>query len=333
MTSAYPIPPAELVDRVRALTAELGEWPSRRRVMRECRVGAPRADAALASLRDEGFDPAPRRAPPRRAAAPAAVSATASSGARRPPEAAPRWPLGSSGPAARSPSSPSPRTTPGNRPHRPGSHPAVSVPCRPPLGRVADTDQRPRSQHPGAGPLPFPPDPGLPPWYRHAAAFTPPPLEGTRPAVPLACPPGCRKPARRRGTQVGGTASANGSTQAFGHLLRSRREELGRTQDELVKFGGPVGKTVRRLEHGDWRDLPSTLRKMDACLDWPEGTAEQLYRGHRRFTLAPPPVPRSSRSPAQSDLIQALGTIECLARSLPPSDAATAILAIARAFA
>jgi len=62
VTSAYPIPTAELVDRVRALAAELGEWPSQRRVMRECRVGAPRADAALATLRESGFDPA---APPR----------------------------------------------------------------------------------------------------------------------------------------------------------------------------------------------------------------------------------------------------------------------------
>src|SRR2546430_11924339 len=58
MTSAYPLPPEVLVERVRALANELGEWPSQRHVMRECRVGAPRADAALAALRDEGFDPA-----------------------------------------------------------------------------------------------------------------------------------------------------------------------------------------------------------------------------------------------------------------------------------
>jgi hypothetical protein len=58
MTSAYPIPTAELIERVRALAIELGAWPSQRRVMRECRVGAPRADAALAALRREGFAPA-----------------------------------------------------------------------------------------------------------------------------------------------------------------------------------------------------------------------------------------------------------------------------------
>ena len=47
MTSAYPVSPEVLEDRVRTLAASLGDWPSQRRVMRECRVGAPRADAAL----------------------------------------------------------------------------------------------------------------------------------------------------------------------------------------------------------------------------------------------------------------------------------------------
>jgi hypothetical protein len=59
VTSTYPLSTAELVKQVRTLAAELGEWPSQRRVMRTCHVGAPRADAALAALRDEGFDPAP----------------------------------------------------------------------------------------------------------------------------------------------------------------------------------------------------------------------------------------------------------------------------------
>jgi hypothetical protein len=57
MTSAYPIPADVLEERVRALAASLGEWPSQRRVMRECRVGAPRADAALTAVKRSGFDP------------------------------------------------------------------------------------------------------------------------------------------------------------------------------------------------------------------------------------------------------------------------------------
>jgi hypothetical protein len=59
MTSVYPLPHDELVDRVRELATELGDWPSQRKVMRTCRVGSPRADAALAELRESGFDPAP----------------------------------------------------------------------------------------------------------------------------------------------------------------------------------------------------------------------------------------------------------------------------------
>jgi hypothetical protein len=61
MTAAYPIADEVLVEKVRALAAELGDWPSKRRVMRAAGVGAPRASAALATLRDEGFDPTPRR--------------------------------------------------------------------------------------------------------------------------------------------------------------------------------------------------------------------------------------------------------------------------------
>src|SRR3712207_5883367 len=59
MTSAYPIADEALVEKVRALAAELGAWPSKRRVMRTAGVGAPRAAAALDALRAEGFDPTP----------------------------------------------------------------------------------------------------------------------------------------------------------------------------------------------------------------------------------------------------------------------------------
>jgi hypothetical protein len=58
--------------------------------------------------------------------------------------------------------------------------------------------------------------------------------------------------------------------------------------------------------------LGDTDAKPDAALDWPEGATEQLHRGHLRPTPAPPPVPRPYRTPAQSDLLQALGMIECL---------------------
>lgn len=57
MTSAYPIAVDELADRVRQRATELRAWPSRNRVKSEFRVGGPKAAAALAVLREAGFDP------------------------------------------------------------------------------------------------------------------------------------------------------------------------------------------------------------------------------------------------------------------------------------
>jgi hypothetical protein len=57
MTSAYPIAPEVLTERVRELAVEMGEWPSRNKVMTTFRVGAPKATDALDALRATGFDP------------------------------------------------------------------------------------------------------------------------------------------------------------------------------------------------------------------------------------------------------------------------------------
>ena len=59
MSAAIVDPADDLTERVRVLATERAAWPSGRAVMRECRVGAPRAQAALAALRAEGFDPTP----------------------------------------------------------------------------------------------------------------------------------------------------------------------------------------------------------------------------------------------------------------------------------
>lgn len=59
--SAYPMSGDVLKEKVRALAEEISAWPSRRQIMRACRVGAPRADAVLAALRATGFDPRPER--------------------------------------------------------------------------------------------------------------------------------------------------------------------------------------------------------------------------------------------------------------------------------
>lgn len=57
MTSAYPLAPEVLAEKVRDLAVEIGGWPSRNKVMTTFRVGAPKATDALDALRAAGFDP------------------------------------------------------------------------------------------------------------------------------------------------------------------------------------------------------------------------------------------------------------------------------------
>ncbi|ROP39107.1 ABC transporter permease [Saccharothrix texasensis] len=57
MTSAYPTPVDALTERVRSLALELGAMPSRNQVMKACKVGAPKANAALDALKATGFTP------------------------------------------------------------------------------------------------------------------------------------------------------------------------------------------------------------------------------------------------------------------------------------
>jgi hypothetical protein len=66
MTSAYPRPLDALVASVREMATQDRAWPSQRKIMRECRVGADRAAAALAALRASGFDPAVPATSPQR---------------------------------------------------------------------------------------------------------------------------------------------------------------------------------------------------------------------------------------------------------------------------
>jgi hypothetical protein len=73
-TSAYPLPVDELTDRVREHATRIGDWPSRRQVMSEFRVGRPKATAALDALRAAGFTPTPDTASTPPATPPATAS-------------------------------------------------------------------------------------------------------------------------------------------------------------------------------------------------------------------------------------------------------------------
>ena len=58
--SAYPLPVDELLPAARKLAKELGEVPSRNRLMSELRIGAPKAQALREKLLTEGQDTATR---------------------------------------------------------------------------------------------------------------------------------------------------------------------------------------------------------------------------------------------------------------------------------
>ena len=57
MTSAYPVTLDRLTEQVKQLANELGELPSRNRIKKVCRVGADKANAVLAALAADGFEP------------------------------------------------------------------------------------------------------------------------------------------------------------------------------------------------------------------------------------------------------------------------------------
>jgi hypothetical protein len=58
MTSAYPATITALIPQARRLATELGELPSRNKLMAHLRIGAPKARQVLTALTETGFTPA-----------------------------------------------------------------------------------------------------------------------------------------------------------------------------------------------------------------------------------------------------------------------------------
>lgn len=67
---------------------------------------------------------------------------------------------------------------------------------------------------------------------------------------------------------------------ALGKAIRTRREELDLTQDDLAGRGGPSNTTVSAIEQGKASTVaPVTLRKIDKALGWQTGSARSILRG------------------------------------------------------
>lgn len=74
--------------------------------------------------------------------------------------------------------------------------------------------------------------------------------------------------------------------QAFGAVVKARREELGLSQLDVWQSGGPSNTTLTTIENGRAAKLPpATAKKLDAALLWRPGSALRLWRE------GAPPVP------------------------------------------
>ena len=70
------------------------------------------------------------------------------------------------------------------------------------------------------------------------------------------------------------------SNQRFGRIVEARRRELGMSQSDVRKAGGPSDLTVRRLEHGEIAQPDFvTFGKLDHALQWAPGSAGRAFQG------------------------------------------------------
>lgn len=66
-----------------------------------------------------------------------------------------------------------------------------------------------------------------------------------------------------------------------------RREELGIQQEEMDDHGGPSSTTMSRVERGIAPPSAKTLRKLDAGLQWQQGSAARALEGGDPTPLMP----------------------------------------------
>ncbi|ANA85505.1 hypothetical protein PBI_BLUEBERRY_43 [Gordonia phage Blueberry] len=84
----------------------------------------------------------------------------------------------------------------------------------------------------------------------------------------------------------------------LGTYLVERRRQLGLSQLDVWKAGGPSNSTLTGIENGTAPKVsPSTMRKLDAALQWEEGSANRTLEGGE-----PTPVERSADNRATADL-------------------------------
>lgn len=78
----------------------------------------------------------------------------------------------------------------------------------------------------------------------------------------------------------------------LGEAVKNRRGELGMSQADVMKAGGPSDTTQSKIELGVARKVGAqTLAKYDRALQWQTGTARALLSGPVDLALPPQPAP------------------------------------------
>ena len=81
-------------------------------------------------------------------------------------------------------------------------------------------------------------------------------------------------------------------SQRLGRYVKARREELDLTQLEVWQRGGPSNTTQTTIENGLLASLQrATARKIDAGMEWQEGSSRTVWKGGE-------PTPLAARSTA-----------------------------------
>lgn len=90
----------------------------------------------------------------------------------------------------------------------------------------------------------------------------------------------------------------------LGRAIRSRRIQLGLTQDVVAKIGGPSDVTLRNIESGRAKRVNvATLGKLDRALDWSAGTAEGILDGFFEVKSSSPVKPVMLHEATDSQLL------------------------------
>ncbi|MGE2714225.1 helix-turn-helix domain-containing protein [Mycolicibacterium litorale] len=92
--------------------------------------------------------------------------------------------------------------------------------------------------------------------------------------------------------------------ERLGEYVAARRKNRGWSQAAVADRGGPSDTLQSRIEAGDWRPtrgVAETLKKIDAGLEWAEGSASRVLDGGEPTPLNRDGRPRPPRQADDSD--------------------------------